>query len=159
MKNNLYFLYVCIVIVSFLASNILQNTTASWTVGKVSSWSRSDSNVLKRSIISSTGPETKNFFMYSAALSSATQHAMPPEFDRMWGTECLNTRFPLPTLLCAGYSVKLILIIQENGKSVLNLLDTILIVSHFYLITIYITITENRNALNATGQRIIINHI
>ena len=35
----------------------------------------------------------------SAALSSATQHAMPPEFGRMWGTECLNTRFPLPTLL------------------------------------------------------------
>ena len=30
----------------------------------------------------------------SAALSSATQHAMPPEFGRKWGTECLNTRFP-----------------------------------------------------------------
>ena len=44
----------------------------------------------------------------SAALSSATQHAMPPEFGRKWGTECLKTRFPLPTLLCAGYSVKLI---------------------------------------------------
>ena len=44
----------------------------------------------------------------SAALSSATQHAMPPEFGRKWGTECLNTSFPLPTLLCAGYSVKLI---------------------------------------------------
>ena len=42
-----------------------------------------------------------------AALSSAPQHAMPPEFGRKWGTECLNTRFPLPTLLCAGYSVKL----------------------------------------------------
>ena len=27
---------------------------------------------------------------------------------RRWGTECLNTRFPLPTLLCARYSVKLI---------------------------------------------------
>ena len=44
----------------------------------------------------------------SAALSSATQHAMPPEFGRKWGTECLNTRSPLPTLLFAGYSVKLI---------------------------------------------------
>ena len=44
----------------------------------------------------------------SAALSSATQHAMPPEFGRKWGTECLNTRFPLPTLRCAGYRVKLI---------------------------------------------------
>ena len=44
----------------------------------------------------------------SAALSSATQHAIPPELGRKWGTECLYTRFPLPTLLCAGYSVKLI---------------------------------------------------
>ena len=43
----------------------------------------------------------------SAALSSAPQHAMPPEFGRKWGTECLNTRFPLPILLSAGYSVKL----------------------------------------------------
>ena len=50
-----------------------------------------------------------NFYEASAALSSATQHAIPPEFGRKWGTECLNTRFPLPTLLCAGYSVKLIL--------------------------------------------------
>ena len=30
----------------------------------------------------------------SAALSSATQHAMPPELGRTWETECLNTRFP-----------------------------------------------------------------
>ena len=30
-----------------------------------------------------------------AALSSATQHAMPPEFGRKWGKEYLNTRFPL----------------------------------------------------------------
>ena len=44
----------------------------------------------------------------SAALSSASQYAMPPEFGRKWGTHCLNTRFSLPTLLCAGYSVKLI---------------------------------------------------
>ena len=28
-----------------------------------------------------------------------------------WETECLNTRFPLPTLLCAGYSMKLIYLI------------------------------------------------
>ena len=40
-----------------------------------------------------------------AALSSATQHAMPPEFGRKWGTECLNTTFQ-PILLCAGYNVK-----------------------------------------------------
>ena len=48
--------------------------------------------------------------MLSTALSSATQHAMPPEFGRKWGTECLNTRFPLPNQLYAGYSVKLIFI-------------------------------------------------
>ena len=45
----------------------------------------------------------------SAVLSSATQHAMPPEFGRKWGTECPNTIFSLSTLLCAaGYSVKVI---------------------------------------------------
>ena len=33
-----------------------------------------------------------------------------PPFGRNWGTECLNTKFPVPTMLCAGYSVKLILI-------------------------------------------------
>ena len=36
----------------------------------------------------------------SAVLSSATQHAMPPEFSRKWGTKCLKTKFPLPTLQC-----------------------------------------------------------
>ena len=50
------------------------------------------------------------------ALSSATQHAMPPEFGRKQGTECLNTRFPLPTPLCAGYSVKLIYLIYFDFK-------------------------------------------
>ena len=43
----------------------------------------------------------------SAALSSATQHAIPPEINGKWGMECLNIRFPMPTLLCARYSVKL----------------------------------------------------
>ena len=42
----------------------------------------------------------------STALTSATQHAIPLEFGIRWGTECLKTWFPLPTLLCAGYSVK-----------------------------------------------------
>ena len=50
----------------------------------------------------------------NAALSFATQYAMPPEFDRKWGTECLNTRFPLPTRLCA-YSVKLIKMVNNDG--------------------------------------------
>ena len=47
------------------------------------------------------------FHFFALVSSPATQHAMPPDFGRMWGTECLNNRFPLPTLLCAGYSVKL----------------------------------------------------
>ena len=29
------------------------------------------------------------------ALSSVTQHDMPPDFGRKWGTECLNTRFSM----------------------------------------------------------------
>ena len=45
----------------------------------------------------------------NAALSFATQYAMPAELGGKWGTECLNNRFPLPILLCAGYSMKLII--------------------------------------------------
>ena len=39
----------------------------------------------------------------SLALSAATQHTTgnaPDKFGGKWGTECLNTKFPLPTLLC-----------------------------------------------------------
>ena len=32
---------------------------------------------------------------------------IPPEFGGKWGTETLNTRFPLLTLVCATYSEKL----------------------------------------------------
>ena len=67
------------------------------------------------------------------ALSSATQHAMHPEFGRKWGTECLNTRFPLPTLLCAGYSVKLIyffyIFVQQKIPARTNILNVLLICS------------------------------
>ena len=51
---------------------------------------------------------------------------MRPEFGGKWdGTEFFNTRFPLPTLLCAGYSVKLILIDKQKRY-------TILITRHHY---------------------------
>ena len=36
------------------------------------------------------------------------KQATPPEWGPKWGTECLITIFPLPTILCAGYNVKLI---------------------------------------------------
>ena len=52
----------------------------------------------------------------SAALDSATQHAMPSECK--WETDCLNFRFPLPTVLCPGYSVKLKLLIISTSKTV-----------------------------------------
>ena len=52
----------------------------------------------------------------SAALCSATQHAMPPELGGKWGTECHNTRFPLPTLLCAEYNVKLVFFYIDQIK-------------------------------------------
>ena len=39
----------------------------------------------------------------SAAFSSTTQYAMSRKLGGE--KECLNTRFPLPTLLLAGYSV------------------------------------------------------
>ena len=39
------------------------------------------------------------------ALIFAAQHAVPSEFGGKWGTKCLNTRIPLPTLPCMEYSV------------------------------------------------------
>ena len=53
-------------------------------------------------------------------LSSVTHHAMPPKFGRKWGTECLVTRFPMPTLQCAGYSVKPIYIKYLENKHFLT---------------------------------------
>ena len=47
-------------------------------------------------------------------LKQKARRSFPPlntqcleKISEKWGTECLKTRFPLPTLLCAGYSVKL----------------------------------------------------
>ena len=68
----------------------------------------------------------------SAALSSATQHAMPPEFGGNWGTECLNTRFPLPTPLCTRYSVKLIVF-----YNILNIYNKYIIIYEFCFHFIY----------------------
>ena len=46
----------------------------------------------------------------SAALCSATQHAMLPESGRKWGTECLNTRFPLPIYLLFHFNNKVVIV-------------------------------------------------
>ena len=51
--------------------------------------------------------------LYFHFFALVSQHAMPPELGRKWWTECLNTRFPLPTLLCPGYSVKLFFFINK----------------------------------------------
>ena len=37
------------------------------------------------------------------------------KFGVKWGTECFNTGFSLPTLLCAEYSVKLIYLLINNN--------------------------------------------
>ena len=39
------------------------------------------------------------FILVSKQNAALSQHAMPPEFGWKWGTECLSTSFPLPTLL------------------------------------------------------------
>ena len=45
---------------------------------------------------------------------------MPPtEVGGKWGTECLYTKFPLPTLLCMGYSVKLMKYLIKNNNNLL----------------------------------------
>ena len=42
-----------------------------------------------------------------AGLNFDTQNAILPDFCRKYGTEYLNTMFPMSTLLCAESSVKL----------------------------------------------------
>ena len=49
-----------------------------------------------------------HFFALVSRQSAAFSFRTPPEFGREWGTECINTSFSLPTLLCTGYSVQLI---------------------------------------------------
>ena len=44
--------------------------------------------------------------MRGVEFCNSTRYAS--EFGRKWGTVCLNTRLPLPTVLFTGYSVKLI---------------------------------------------------
>ena len=41
---------------------------------------------------------------------------MPSEFGGKWETECLNIRFPLSTLLCAGYSDAVAQRLNVNAK-------------------------------------------
>ena len=60
---------------------------------------------------------------------------MPPEFGRKWRTECLNTRFLLPILLYAGYSVKLIYlfinVVLTSSPSLREILKIIIIFFFF----------------------------
>ena len=51
----------------------------------------------------------------SAALSSATQHAMPPEFGRKWGTECLMTLGSLCLPCCVRDTAWRMLVFIING--------------------------------------------
>ena len=36
--------------------------------------------------------------IYNLNFFAVTQHAMPREFGKKWGTECVNIRFPLSIL-------------------------------------------------------------
>ena len=42
-----------------------------------------------------------SFWCRGQARSSVTQRAMPPEYGKKWGTECLNTRYPTLCLPCS----------------------------------------------------------
>ena len=48
------------------------------------------------------------------------QHEMPPEIGRKWRTECLNTRFPLPTsVLTLGSPASAVCGVQREADFVL----------------------------------------
>ena len=54
----------------------------------------------------------------SAVFNFATKHAMPPEFRGKWRTECLNTRFPLPILLCGIQCEADLILINNRTKQI-----------------------------------------
>ena len=55
------------------------------------------------------------WFRRKARRCPATQLAIPPEFIENWGTECLNTRFPLPVCGIHREDDMLQLRIQSKG--------------------------------------------
>ena len=68
---------------------------------------------------------------WSAELRSATQYAMPPKFGEKWGTECLNDRFPLPTLLCVclRWCIRVYQVIRHtwNYHNIIELIQKLII--------------------------------
>ena len=40
------------------------------------------------------------------------------DFGGKWGMECLNTKFPLPTLQCAGYRLTIFPMVLSSGSLV-----------------------------------------
>ena len=48
-----------------------------------------------------------NIFISFLWHQGKTRRRVPKVFVEKWATECLNTMFSLPSLLCAGHSVKL----------------------------------------------------
>ena len=62
----------------------------------------------------------------SAAMSSATQHAMPPVFGEKWEMECLNTRFPAYPAACGIQREPDLFIYKDNAVSQ--------ILSHCYIV-------------------------
>ena len=77
-------------------------------------------------------------------------HAMPPELCGKWRTKCLNIRFPLPTLLCTGYSVKqkesyvtniikniFCILNKEIDKYVTETDSNVIIICTFFSFTLY----------------------
>ena len=83
----------------------------------------------------------KCFFIFSfrsAALSSASQDTT--ELHGKWGTECLNTRFPLPTPVYAGYSVKLKKNMKDFVISYKNLIVYVTVVNSNFGLVFILTI-------------------
>ena len=65
-------------------------------------------------------------YIFITSLWSTTQQAMLLELGGKWGTECLDARFPLPTLLCAGIQREADLIDNNLflGQQISNLYST-----------------------------------
>ena len=82
-----------------------------------------------------------------AALSSATQQAFNAFIiRRKVGMKCLNTRFPLPTSLCAEHSVKRYIYVVSNISKDKDGCKMNIVTFYFYFYILY------RSVINILGS-------
>ena len=115
-KDQKKFFYIKQIVPKFLLYHINKfhlNIELNIELNSRLSWCRVTNVEFKRDMLWVRFPlEEIKYLIFSAsrqsvAMSSTAHQTRSPEFGGNQGTECLNTSFPLFTLLCTRYSMKL----------------------------------------------------